>query len=122
MVAAGATIATAFVATHDPNVPGALGVCPLYAATGFYCPGCGGMRATYYLAHGDVGSALSMNPLFTLLVPLFGVLWWRWFLRTRGRMLKPWPFPTFMGFFIPFVIVAFFILRNTPMFTPYLAP
>ena len=31
--------------------------CPLHAYTGYYCPGCGGTRATFALLHGQIGRA-----------------------------------------------------------------
>ncbi len=123
MVIAGVTAAaTAFIATHNPHVPGALGYCPLYAATGLYCPGCGGTRAVYDLAHGDVASAMSMNPVFTLAVPVLAILWVRWFMFTRGKATKAWNLPQWFYPVMAVGLVAFAILRNTPMFAPYLAP
>ena len=114
--------ATGYIAANNPHVPGALGLCPLYATTGLYCPGCGGTRAVYDLAHGDILGALSMNPLFTLAVPLLAVLWVRWFVRSRGIYVKPWPFPTWLSFAIPGVMVAFAVLRNLEPFAPFLSP
>lgn len=115
-------IGTAYIVARNPHIPGSTYVCPLWAATGLYCPGCGGTRAVYELAHGDVVGALAMNPLFTLSVPLLAVLWVRWVLRGQGKVLKEWPFPTWLAFVIPTVIVGFAVLRNIPMFAPYLAP
>lgn len=115
-------MATAYIATHNPNVPGSLPWGHLIGAHGFFCPGCGGTRAVYDLAHGDVIGALSMNPLFVLAVPLLGVLWVRWAMRGQGVQLKDWPFPTAAGWIVPGIIVLFTILRNIPMFEPYLAP
>jgi hypothetical protein len=121
-VASVTAIATAYIATHNPHVQGALFVCPFHAATGLWCPGCGGTRAVYDLAHGDVAGALSMNLLFTLAVPLLGVLWFRWFARGQGLRFKDWPFTTTAAWILPGVIVLFAVLRNLPTFAPYLAP
>ncbi|MFO7243402.1 MAG: DUF2752 domain-containing protein [Actinomycetes bacterium] len=120
--AAVAAAGTAYIVAKNPHIPGATYVCPFYALTGMYCPGCGGTRAVYDLAHGDVLGALSMNPLFTLSVPLIAVLWVRWLLRGQGVQLREWPFHTWLAFVIPTVIVGFAVLRNIPMFAPYLAP
>ncbi len=124
MVVAGITaVTTGYVALHDPNGPAAhLPVCPLHAATGLWCPGCGGTRAAYDLAHGDVVGALSMNPLFTLAVPILAVVWTRWLLRGQGVRLKAWRFRSWGGYVLGIVLLAFTILRNTPAFGPYLAP
>ena len=55
---------------------------------GFYCPGCGGLRAVHDLTHGDVGAALSSNILVTLLIPVVSsaAVWLadRWRGRARG--------------------------------------
>ncbi len=122
VVAGIAASSTGYVALHNPNAPGSIGVCPLHATTGLWCPGCGGTRAAYDLAHGDILGAMSMNPLFTLAVPLLVVLWIRWFARGQGVRLKDWPFPVAASWILPGIIVLFTVLRNTPMFAPYLAP
>jgi hypothetical protein len=121
-VAGLAAVTTAYVATHNPHLQGALPGSHLLLAHNIYCPGCGATRAVYDLAHGDVAGALSMNPLFVLAVPLLGVLWVRWLARGQGFRLKDWPFPTAAGWIVPGIIVLFTVLRNTPMFAPYLAP
>jgi len=122
VVVVAALAGTAYIATHNPHQSGGTYVCPLFALTGLYCPGCGGTRAVYDLAHGDIASAIAMNPLFTLAVPILGVLWTRWVLRLRGFVLREWPFPTWAGIALPAVIVAFFALRNFGPMAPLLAP
>ena len=54
----------------DPNQPGHYPTCPFLALTGLYCPGCGALRATHDLLHGDVAGALARNPLAVLGRPL----------------------------------------------------
>ena len=122
LVALTAATGTAYIAMHNPHVPGATYVCPLFAMTGIYCPGCGGTRAVYDLAHGDIVGALAMNSLFTLAVPVLGVLWLRWVMRLRGVALREWPFPTWAGVALPAVIMAFFVLRNVGPLAPLLSP
>ncbi len=36
--------------------------CTLYTWTGFYCPGCGGTRAVFALAEGDILQSLYLHP------------------------------------------------------------
>ena len=96
-VALATAAGTTYIALNNPHDTGGTFVCPLFAMTGVYCPGCGGTRAVYDLAHGDIAGALSMNPLFTIAVPLLGVLWLRWVMRLRGVVLREWPFPTWAG-------------------------
>src|SRR5690606_35270994 len=109
-------------ALNNPHVPGALGYCPLRFHNGLFCPGCGGSRAVYDLAHGDVVGAMGMNPVFTLAVPVLAILWVRWLLFTRGRPTRAWNLPEWFYPALAGGLVAFAILRNTPMFAPYLAP
>lgn len=50
--------------------------CPFFAVTGYYCPGCGTVRAVSSLAAGDPISALQSNAVALLVLPvvMFGVL------------------------------------------------
>ena len=49
--------------------------CPVYAVTGYQCPGCGSQRAFHNLFHGNISAAFMYNPLMMFLIPyiLFGV-------------------------------------------------
>jgi hypothetical protein len=75
-----ATLAAATVALHvrDPHVTHSWGVCPLYATTGIYCPGCGGLRGVNDLTNGQVGQAASSNLLLVLALPFAAVFFARW--------------------------------------------
>ena len=42
--------------------------CPFKAITGLPCPGCGGTRALIALLHGQVWTAITINPLSVLLI------------------------------------------------------
>ncbi len=44
--------------------------CWFYALTGLRCPGCGMLRATHHLLHGDIVGAFHLNQLFVLLLPV----------------------------------------------------
>ncbi len=123
-VAVGVAAATVCLALVDPHAPGRYGVCPLLALTGLYCAGCGGLRATHDLAHGDLAGAWAMNPLWVVAVPLLAALWARWALR-RWRGSPPrssgrpqlWPAWTLLV-----VVVGYSVLRNVPALAPWLAP
>src|SRR5262249_549538 len=54
-------LAAATVALHvrDPHVHGSWGLCPLYATTGIYCPGCGALRGVNDLTDAHLGQAAS---------------------------------------------------------------
>ena len=113
--------ATAFLAAVSPHTPGQYGTCPSLLLLGVYCPGCGALRATYDLAHLDLVSAWSMNPLWVLVVPVVVFAWVAWVRRAwLGRRLgtfEPWMW------IVPLVVgLAYGVLRNLPALAPWLAP
>ena len=70
-LAAGAGATALLLARVDPFVPGnGLPPCPLYALTGWYCPGCGSARCLHALLHGELALAFAMNPLLVLVLPV----------------------------------------------------
>ncbi len=46
--------------------------CIFHLLTGFYCPGCGSLRAFSSLLHGELWQALNYNLLFMMCLPLLG--------------------------------------------------
>src|SRR5882672_8584856 len=48
--------------------------CFLYRWTGLQCPGCGGLRATHQLLHGNIVEAFRLNAFFVSALPL-GIVW-----------------------------------------------
>lgn len=48
--------------------------CPIHAATGVACPGCGMTRACLALARGELAAAWSLHPFAYFLVPLAALL------------------------------------------------
>ncbi len=122
-----AAVATAGVlavlALRDPNQPGLYPTCPFHALTGWWCPGCGSLRALHALAHGQVVQAISLNAVTMLiLVPLVAAIWGEWALRTwRGRPLRLWSPPVWTSTALGVVFTVFTVVRNTP-WGFYLAP
>lgn len=123
LLAAGAGIATLVVLhVRDPHVEGSYGLCPVYALTGVYCPGCGGMRSIHNLTDGRVVDALQSNLLAVALVVAFAVFVVDWLIRARRGL--GWRLPrlsavtvwTFFG-----LLAVYSVLRNTPWGT-WLAP
>lgn len=87
--------------------------CWLYQTTGLKCPGCGSTRALHALLHGEVRTALQLNPLAvlgTVIGAWLGVRWlWGW---RRGRW---WPNPFAHPYGIALmagIAVGFGITRN----------
>jgi hypothetical protein len=106
-------------------VPGDLLRCPLHAATGLWCPFCGGLRCAAALAHGDLAAAASFNVAVLALLPVVAA-WWAvaaWS-AAHGR-LKPLPRVDDRGWLVVLaVLVVFTVWRNLPglPLAGYLAP
>jgi hypothetical protein len=61
-----AILGSIYLRAVDPNVPGHYPGCPSQFLLGVDCPGCGGMRGTYDLLHGDVAGMVDDNILLVL--------------------------------------------------------
>lgn len=86
--------------------------CPFKLLTGYDCPGCGSTRALHHLLHGRIEEAFRLNPMIfvMLAVALFAVP-----SMARGQrprfLERPW-----FGWAALVVLVAFGIVRNTPVY------
>jgi hypothetical protein len=113
-VAAGLVAAgCAYVGLTDPSGGGAFVPCPLHAATGLWCPGCGMTRGLHHLLNGDVPAALSSNLLLPVVVVIavWGWLaWWRPTFPRLGSTLPGWVWPALAA-----VAAAFGVARNLPV-------
>jgi hypothetical protein len=99
----------------DPNNPAsAYPQCPLKQLTGVDCPGCGGLRATHSLVHGDIAGVLDHNVLALVIVPLIAYLITRWVLGLFGKELPQFRLPYWTRYAIPIGVLAFSIVRNIP--------
>ena len=119
-IAAGA--ATAFVAAVDPHEAGHYPTCPSLWLTGWYCPGCGSLRAIHDLAHLNFAGAIDMNPF--ALVAIGWLAWrWGWWLASslgKGRTVRP--APAWALYVLAGGVLAYWVLRNIGPLAPYLAP
>lgn len=114
VVAAGVLGATGYVWAVDPNNPGHYPLCPTFALAGIYCPGCGMLRATHELTHGDVLGSIAYNPLA---IPLFlgvGLLFLFWVRATWQRRSLRWDPPAWLPAVLAVSFVVFTIARNVP--------
>lgn len=95
---------------HDPGVP--MPKCPTKLLTGFDCPGCGGLRMTHDLLHGDLAGAAHSNLFLLLMLPVIAVVLGllaraRW----RGR---PFRVDARAGYAILVAAIVFTVVRNLP--------
>ncbi len=59
-----------FLWKGDALIHGEIG-CIYWKALGFYCPGCGGTRAFYYLVHGNLWRSFLCNPFVPYMVGVY---------------------------------------------------
>jgi hypothetical protein len=98
--------------------------CLFHALTGLHCPGCGSTRCLHALLHGDLGQAAAYNVLLLLALPFLG--WWAIaavFPARNPPQHASVRIPSWMGYAILAIVVAYWVLRNIshPPFT-LLAP
>jgi Protein of unknown function (DUF2752) len=91
--------------------------CPVHYLTGWFCPGCGSLRAIHQLLQGDFRTAWAMNPLTVLLLPFigYGLASHALFVLT-GRSLPRVFLPAAWIRALCAAIVLFGILRNIPLY------
>ena len=112
-LAASAALSVGYLLTHDPHVAGRYPTCVLLELTGWACPACGGTRAAFDLAHGDVAHAFSHNPLVPLgLMAALLVVGYRWVVRRSGRQLAS--MPAWVPVAIGVGVLVFGVVRNLP--------
>jgi hypothetical protein len=117
-IVSAAAVAAATLSLHlrDPHVSHSWGVCPLYALTGIYCPGCGGLRGVNDLTNGHLGQAASSNLLLVLALPFALVFFARWsYGAWTGREIQAVPaIPAAVKVALVVLVVVFTLARNLP--------
>ena len=121
LASVGALAATAVVAVVDPNQPGHYPTCPFLALTGYYCPGCGSLRAIHDLAHGNLAGALGRNPFTVMVLVGLAVGWVVWARRLWRGLPRTWAAPPALLYGLLTLVLAFWALRNVPGWT-WLSP
>ena len=110
-----------YVFSFEPGKTGFFPLCPFRLLTGFTCPGCGSTRALHQLLHGHVEAAFMLNPLFVIALPfLVFALFRHTTFAFQGKTPPPNALPAAYIYLIFFVIVSFWIFRNTPLY-PFVA-
>lgn len=103
-----------YVTAVDPNTAGHYPTCPFLWVTGWYCPGCGALRAMHALGHGDVMTALACNPFAVAAIGYVAVTWALWLRRTITGQPPRWLAPAWVLHGVLGLILAFWVLRNLP--------
>lgn len=91
--------------------------CPVKYYTGYFCPGCGSLRAVQKVAHLDFPGAMSENVLAVVFFPLL-----TFYIATNiryvltGRERKIIRLPYFVTIGIAVFFILFWILRNLPFY------
>lgn len=101
----------AYVGLIDPHRPGSpFPPCMFKLLTGWNCPGCGGLRMTYDVLHGDPAAAVTDNVFALVALPLL-LVW----VVVRRRTGRP-PFTPAVYWVIGVSVVAWTVVRNLPGF------
>jgi hypothetical protein len=100
----------------EPTPGGPYPPCPIRAATGLLCPGCGTLRALHALVHGELGAAFRLNPLAMSLLPLVLLgLVQQWRPSAVPWLAAPVLAPRWRVWVLFGLIVAFGVARNLPL-------
>ncbi|GAB3134042.1 DUF2752 domain-containing protein [Tsukamurella serpentis] len=113
-VAAGAGAVALALHLRDPHQQYSWGVCPLFAVTGLYCPGCGGLRAVNDLTNGAFGAAAASNLLVYPAGALLLWLWLGWLGRRVGFQVPALPTNKYLWLAAMVLISVWTVARNLP--------
>ena len=110
------TAAALLLRVFDPATAGIFPPCPVRYLTGWYCPGCGSLRAMHQLLEGNLRAAWAMNPLTVILLPFltYGLASYALY-ELRGRGLPRIFLPAVWIRALCLAIILFGIVRNLPL-------
>jgi hypothetical protein len=114
---AGVLAAIAALDFFDPATSGLFPPCPLLYFTGWYCPGCGSLRALHQLLQGNLRVAWAFNPLTVMLLPFltYGGVSYEVF-KLRGQYLPRIVLPAVWIRALCAIIILFGFARNIPLY------
>lgn len=114
LIAAATVVTGALLYRFNPMEHGFYPRCMFHTVTGLQCPGCGGLRATHQLLHGNIRAAFALNPFLVVALP-FAAVWigHRWVAHRAGR--DDWNQNTSRKLWLlAAVVVLFGVFRNLP--------
>lgn len=92
--------------------------CMLHELTGYYCPGCGGTRAFFYLMHGKIAASFIAHPII-----LFAAVLGGWFMISqtierisRGKIKIGMHFRAIYLWIALAVIIINFLVKNLVLY------
>lgn len=107
----------AYLFFFEPGKSGFFPGCPFRILTGLLCPGCGTTRALHQILHGHFGTAFTLNPLLLFAIPFAVFAFIRYsVIVMRGGVPRPNSLPAPVIYAIFFIILSFWIFRNTPYY------
>jgi hypothetical protein len=106
-----------YLFVFEPGRTGFFPVCLFRLVTGLTCPGCGTTRALHEIMHGHFLEAFMLNPLLLLALPLLLFAFVRYSLMVlRGGLPRKNALPAPYIYALFFIVVGFWIFRNTPFY------
>jgi hypothetical protein len=113
LLAAGAV----YLFLFEPGRSGFFPVCMFRLLTGLTCPGCGTTRALHEIVHGHFLTAFMLNPLLLIASPFLLFAFMRYsVIVMNGGVPRKNALPATCIYAIFFVVVGFWIFRNTPFY------
>jgi hypothetical protein len=113
LLAAGAV----YLFLFEPGRSGFFPVCMFRLLTGLTCPGCGTTRALHEIVHGHFLAAFMLNPLLLIASPFLLFAFMRYsVIVMNGGVPRKNALPAPYIYAIFFVVVGFWIFRNTPFY------
>ena len=101
----------------DPATSHLFPPCPLRALTGWYCPGCGSLRALHQLLLGNFRAAFALNPFAVISLPflLYGAVSYASY-TLRGKYLPRVLVPAPWIQTLAVALLMFTVARNLPVY------
>lgn len=112
LLAVSAIIVLYIYVIFDPSGSEWFPKCPLYAITGFKCPGCGSQRAIHALLNGDLATAFKMNGLLVMSIPFILLLIYSEITRKKHPELYVRVHNIYVIYAVLAIVIIWWITRN----------